>query len=140
MQPHLPVWVLVADSSRARIFEVKIGSDAFELVSEFPHAGGHKHHHDGAADAHNHAAHTQFARELCHALSQGLNSHRCGRIVIAANPEFLGHLRDVADVQSGSDGCAGRKREHCAKREPFEAVHDRAIEIGCPRRKTRDRL
>ena len=97
MQPHLPVWVLVADSSRARIFEVKIGSDAFELVSEFPHAGGHKHHHDGAADAHNHAAHTQFARELCHALSQGLNSHRCGRIVIAANPEFLGHLRDVAD-------------------------------------------
>lgn len=97
MQPHLPVWVLVADSSRARIFEVKIGSDAFELVSEFPHAGGHKHHHDGAADAHNHAAHTQFARELCHALSQGLNSHRCGRIVIVANPEFLGHLRDVAD-------------------------------------------
>ena len=97
MQPHLPVWVLVADSSRARIFEVKIGSDAFELVSEFPHAGGHKHHHDGAADAHNHAAHTQFARELCHALSQGLNSHRCGRIVIAANPEFLGHLREVAD-------------------------------------------
>lgn len=97
MQPHLPVWVLVADSSRARIFEVKIGSDAFELVSEFPHAGGHKHHHDGAADAHNHAAHTQFARELCQALSQGLNSHRCGRIVIAANPEFLGHLRDVAD-------------------------------------------
>ena len=97
MQPHLPVWVLVADSSRARIFEVKIGSDAFELVSEFPHAGGHKHHHDGAADAHNHAAHTQFARELCHALSQGLNSHRCGRIVIAANPELLGHLRDVAD-------------------------------------------
>lgn len=97
MQPHLPVWVLVADASRARIFEVKIGSDAFELVSEFPHSGGHKHLHDGAADAHNHAAHTHFARELCHALSQGLHAHRCGRIVIAANPEFLGHLREVAD-------------------------------------------
>ena len=68
-----------------RVFEVKIGSDAFELVSEFPSLGGHKHHHDGAADLPaTTAAHTRFARELCHALSQGLNSHRCGRFIIIA--------------------------------------------------------
>ena len=101
MQPHLPVWVLVADASRARIFEVKIGSDAFELVQEFPHASHSSSHHAGHAAAETHGnketGHDHFARLLCAALTRGLNDHKCGRVVLAANPEFLGHLREVAD-------------------------------------------
>ena len=101
MQPHLPVWVLVADASRARIFEVKIGSDVFELVSEFPHAGRGHNHHAGHAASETHSnketGHDHFARELCQALTKGLNDHKCGRVVLVANPEFLGHLREVAD-------------------------------------------
>ena len=48
MHPHLPVWVLVADASRARIFEVKIGSQVFELVSEFIRPAGPGDHDVGS--------------------------------------------------------------------------------------------
>jgi len=122
MQPHLPVWVLVADASRARIFEVKIGSNAFELVHDYPHPASRLKDHDVGSDrpgrvSQSHAGphpgkgsrsgtdehsfketeHDHFARELCGELTRGLNEHRCGRVVLVANPEFLGHLREVAD-------------------------------------------
>ena len=121
MHPHLPVWVLVADASRARIFEVKIGSQVFELVSEFPHPASRAKDHDVGSDrpgrvsqshagphpgkgsrsgteehSHKETEHDHFARELVTELTRGLNEHRCGRIVVDANPEFLGHLREVA--------------------------------------------
>ena len=43
--------------------------------------------------------HEHFARELAEALHKGLSEHAYGRLVLCANPQFLGLLREVMDPQ-----------------------------------------
>jgi protein required for attachment to host cells len=46
--------------------------------------------------AHDHVA-TTFARELADVLRQGRNDHRFTKLVLVAEPRFLGMLREALD-------------------------------------------
>ena len=43
--------------------------------------------------------HEHFARELTAELSQGLARNAYAKLILVANPQFLGTLRQVADTQ-----------------------------------------
>jgi protein required for attachment to host cells len=106
-------WILVADGSRARLFETDTPRNELEelesfvsaegrlrerdLVSDrpgraFDSAGQGRHAmgtHDGARD---HDA-LEFAQDLAHRLESGCNEHGVEQFVLIAPPRFLGQLR-----------------------------------------------
>lgn len=108
-------WVVVADSSRAKIYAAATaGADLVEhedlvhpegrlherdLVSDRPghdsgEAGSGPHVLDEPTPAHVEEMH-RFAREIATRLEQGLNDKAYDRLVLVAPPKFLGALRDA---------------------------------------------
>jgi protein required for attachment to host cells len=118
-------WVIVSHRAGARILEHK--SAKLSLVSEIDHEAGRLKDGEintdrpgrsydrgngggnerGAAgpqrsamsteeSAHEHVA-NMFARELADVLRQGRNDHRYARLVLVAEPRFLGMLRNALD-------------------------------------------
>lgn len=115
-------WIVLAESSRARILEAANPSSPLtevatlehpearahetELTSDLPgsrvSAGGASH--GGMAQAKSpkqeHALH--FARELAGRLDHDLRDGRYHRLILAAAPKFLGHLRDELSTITSS--------------------------------------
>jgi protein required for attachment to host cells len=109
-------WVVIAHRSGARVLEHK--GHTLRLVSELSNSAGRKkdrdinsdragrtqdrHHAMGAeVSAHDHVA-LNFAREICALLYTGRNEQRFGRLVLVAEPRFLGMLRGELDHVTGS--------------------------------------
>lgn len=107
-------WALVADGSRARIFELSDISREMRELLDFAHPEGRAHNRDLATDAQGrfygkgdrteaHSApdraapvaheHQLFARELAEHLEKGRTENRYDRLVLIAPPSFLGLLR-----------------------------------------------
>ena len=104
-------WVLVADSSCAKIFKTD-GRDIFhevadlvhfqskmheqEITSDLPgsHAGkgGSRHSFEGQTGIKEYEA-TNFAREISEQLETGHNKSQFDKLLIVAPPTFLGVLR-----------------------------------------------
>lgn len=125
MATYAPTWILIADASRARLFQYDGFGTALALLKEWTHPESRAKNHDLVTDrpgrvAQSHGGphpghgsrsgmephtspvqieHERFARELQDELSRGLDRHACNRFILVANPEFLGMLRHVADVQ-----------------------------------------
>lgn len=125
MTTYLPTWVLVADASRARLFQYDGFGAAIKLLKEWTHDGSRLKNHDllsdrpgrvmqshggphpghgshsGMEKAHSpkEVEHEHFARELQHELEHSLSVNAYGRLILVANPEFLGMLRHVASPQ-----------------------------------------
>jgi protein required for attachment to host cells len=118
MKAIYPIWILISDSSKARLFTVDsehrpmILREAFEhtasrsiehqLVTDKPIPQSHDRPHSGHGNRSDMEAHTSAKtlehRRFAHTLADSLNSH-CSRndyarLILAAAPEFLGILRD----------------------------------------------
>lgn len=108
------LWILVADSSRARIFTTESSKAPLIELKELDHAESRMHERDLTSDLpgrsydsvgqgrHDMEPSTAvkeieaqaFARELADYLENGVKQKRCNRLVIAAAPAFLGLLRE----------------------------------------------
>jgi protein required for attachment to host cells len=107
-------WILSANSSRARLFEVDPHGDTPREVADFANPAGRAHERDLRSDAagryygkggqqQGHAATTKedfgeheterFAESLREYLEHARGENRFGQLWIVAGPSFLGHLR-----------------------------------------------
>jgi protein required for attachment to host cells len=106
-------WILIADGSRARLFEHQRSLRSFELVVEedrpelrdralMRDADRPGRVHDSVGQGrHGMQPHTStdqlnrehFARELVDRLAQAANEHRFGQLLLVAPPTMLGALR-----------------------------------------------
>ena len=121
MRPIYPMWILVSDSSRARLFSVASAHRPLVLEADFEHAESRAREQElvtdrpgrmsqstagGAQPGHGSrsgmepstppktVAHERFARILTMELNTQFSRNAYARLVITANPEFLGLLRD----------------------------------------------
>jgi protein required for attachment to host cells len=111
--PH-HTWILAADRSKARIFEILKRHDPPTEIADFVHALGRAHERDINSDAsgrfygkgehvQGHATSTdvsvmrheaeRFAEQLCDYLYHAHSERRFEKLWIVAGPEFLGVLR-----------------------------------------------
>jgi len=108
------LWILVADSSRARIFTTESSKAPLVELDGLDHIESRLHEQDLTVDLpgrsydsigqgrHDMEPSTgvkeveanAFAREVAAYLENGVDQQRCNRLVIAAAPAFLGMLRD----------------------------------------------
>jgi|SRR5687768_1380748 protein required for attachment to host cells len=108
------IWILVADRSRARIFEEVRSPRALEEIADFVNPLGRARHRELTTDAEGRSrssslgtrAHTEspgttadtheaerFSRELADYLDKGRNEHRYDALWLIAAPKFLAMLR-----------------------------------------------
>ncbi len=108
------IWVLVADGSRARLFQAEGARGGLkeldtwvhpesrlkeqELITDAPgqdrdRGGAGRHGFNEHQSAHDHEIES-FAREIAHNLAVALNEDRFGRLLVCAPPRFLGLLRE----------------------------------------------
>lgn len=111
------IWVVAADSSRARIFVADKPAGALNEIETLSNPEGRLHEGDlvsdrggrdsngrggnGSGAAHsystgNEAKHevaNRFAAEVCRHLEKGRNSHAFAKLYVMAAPHFLGLLR-----------------------------------------------
>lgn len=117
--PESTTWVLIADGSRARLFEHDRSERTLALLHEhdrpelrdrdaqrYADRPGRVHERANQArhameppTAISDSAREGFARELVEHLRTGAQEHRFGRLIIAAPPAMLGVLRDQLDEQ-----------------------------------------
>lgn len=110
-------WILVSDSSRARIFTSETASSPLVEINDFTHPESRLHtreitsdlpgrHHNGGpsghhavepkSDAHKFAR-EEFARELANYLHDNLNKNHYEALTLVCEPAFLGELRHELD-------------------------------------------
>lgn len=121
MKPAYPIWILVSDASRARIYFVEAPHRPMVQRAEFEHAESRAMEKDlvsdrpgrmpqstssGAHPGHGSRSgmepgttakeveHERFARTLTAELNTQFSRNAFARLVVVANPEFLGLLRD----------------------------------------------
>lgn len=110
-----PVWVLVADSSQARIFSAENSQADLIEIETLLHPEGRLHEQDmdsdlpgknsGSQGAGGHAYSDEnspkeqeeidFALRVAHHLSDELNQNKFDRLYMVAAPSFLGDLRNA---------------------------------------------
>lgn len=110
-----PTWIVIADSSRARIFEPESPSSPLREIEALTHPESRLHEQDLTADLpgrHNNdtgiGAHgfeersepkkqemINFSRELANRLEAARNNREYEQLIVAAAPAFLGLLRDA---------------------------------------------
>lgn len=106
-------WILVAHRGGARLFENKGPGKGLSLLHDIPHPEGRLKNKDIGADkpgrsidSHGPGRHSlsseqeptahvteQFAKQLSTMLDNGRNQQRYGKLVLVAEPRFLGSLR-----------------------------------------------
>ena len=115
-------WVIVADRTRARIFEADESIDQLNEVEDLLNPEGRfadaELHHDArgrfCGKGNRQRSHTSeplitktmhdeenFSRQLVHVLEQGYATHRYDSLVVIAPPAFLGVLRKQFSDQVG---------------------------------------
>ena len=105
-------WVVVGDSSSARIFKFDRHADAWTLVEKITGDGtgadsgtadfGRKaSEHKGALHGHGNIENVgketterRFAHLLAHVLERGMTENAFGRLILVAQPKLLGELRE----------------------------------------------
>lgn len=107
------VWVVVASSTRCRIFTQRKHSGPLQQVEELDHPEGRLRGRDLASDrpgrsfdSAGHGRHAmgqpvdpteheniRFAKTVATRIDDARKKHRFDRLVLVADPRFLGHLR-----------------------------------------------
>lgn len=113
-------WIVVADSSAARIFDAPSATGALSEVASYSHAESRMHERDlrtdqpGATkDRVGYAKHgieprtspkeqeaIVFARMLAETIERARAKSQIERVLLVAPPEFLGHLRSALDANA----------------------------------------
>jgi protein required for attachment to host cells len=121
---NAPTWILVADASRARLFQHELFGSPLKQLQEWDHQPSRARNQDLASDRpgrvmQSHAApgrggsrsgiepdlppkeveQEHFARALAAILDKGRGDNAYRRLVLVASPSFLGTLRRVVDEQ-----------------------------------------
>lgn len=106
-------WVLVAESSRVKIFHLNTVTDALEEIADLTHAESRMHEHDlttdlpgsqagGGRGSHHHydersnvkqQEQLRFAKQVAEKLSRAWNNGEFSQLIVASPPAFLGTLR-----------------------------------------------
>jgi len=107
-------WIVVADRSRARIFEEVRSPRAVQEIADFVNPAGRAHHRELTTDAEGRSRSTglgtrahaaspgtpadvheaeRFARQIADHLERARNAHRYGALWLVAAPRFLAMLR-----------------------------------------------
>ena len=112
-----PIWVVVADMSRARIFSTEMASGDIKEIETLAHPESRLHEQEldsdlpgkdrGMSGAHNYEDQTlpkekqaqEFARHIGNHLSDALNKNSYRKLHIVAAPSFLGTLRNQLSDQ-----------------------------------------
>ena len=115
----MPIWILVADANRARVFKAVKKNGPLEEVEDFVHPASRLHEGDLVTDSggsnrgpngrhgvdngdvHKREEAEQFARELAAELDRALRAGSFSRIYLVAPPRFLGLLRQSISPQLG---------------------------------------
>lgn len=112
-------WIVVADSSAARIFTAGSPIGGLQEIASYAHPEGRAHDRDlrtdepgMTKDRAGYAKHgiepkvkpkeqeaIAFARSLAQRIESARAKNEINRIILVAPPEFLGHLRSVLDVE-----------------------------------------
>ena len=110
-------WVVVADSSAARVFVAGSPTGALQEIASYAHAEGRAHERDfrtdepgTTKDSAGYAKHGMepkvrpkeqeqiaFARFLAQRVEEARVRGEIERVILVAPPEFLGHLRGALD-------------------------------------------
>ena len=113
-------WVVVADSSAARIFDAPLATGAISEIESFVHTEARLHERDlrtdqpgSTKDRAGYAKHgieprtspkeheaTVFARMLAETIERARAKSQIERVLLVAPPEFLGHLRSALDANT----------------------------------------
>lgn len=113
-------WILIAHRGGARLFENPGPGKGVDLVKEIPHPEGRLKNQDIDADrpgrtfdSHGQERHAlereqmpaehlavQFARQLAGMLDEGRVHRQYDRLVLVAEPRFLGWLRDALSPET----------------------------------------
>ncbi len=118
----LPLWIVVANGSRARVLERKHPGEALTQVREWSHPAtrqqgqeaGHGHRHGGIrgrsgliarSTAHD-KERAVFAREICRWLAHSLNTHAMGSVALLSSNPFLGDLVSHGEGELHKHLCA----------------------------------
>lgn len=115
-------WVVVAHRGGARLFENKGPGKGLDLLREIDHPegrlknreidtdkpgrsyeshGGARHAYDKERESTTHVA-EQFAKQISGILDEGRNRQAYGRLVLVAEPRFLGNLRSALSRETAS--------------------------------------
>jgi len=90
--PRAPVWIVVADASRARLKGQDLVSD--DTGRTFDRAGTGRHGKEPVTDPRE-AVEVEFARELAEHLREAAQEGQFEKLYLVAPPSFLGELRAV---------------------------------------------
>lgn len=109
-------WILVADSSRAKLFKANKARTHLQEIGSFSHPECRARNQDLTSDRQGRSSDNlrmmdfdvepkrqeamSFAKELTEHLRSGRNKGLFQRLYIAASPGFLGILRDKLDSQT----------------------------------------
>lgn len=136
-------WVLVADSSRARLFEVASSDKSLSEVACYTNPDGRAPGRNATTDRlprvnesvggvrHAIEPHTSlrekstdnFARSLCEALERGRQDHSYDRLVLVAPDRFLGALR--GNFSKELSECVAGEIRHNLTALPVPELHSR---------------
>jgi protein required for attachment to host cells len=113
-------WIVVADSSRARIFEMQAGQQHLREIADLVNPAGRADDNELRTDergrfygkGERNQAHTAdpavfpvehenelFSRTVTHYLEEGRNQHRYSQLYLIAAPKFLGLIRSNLDKE-----------------------------------------
>lgn len=116
------IWILVAHRGGARVFENKGPGKGLNLLHDIPHPEGRLKNKDIGSDKPGRSfdsrgqgrhslsseqeptAHLaeQFAKQLSSLLEEGRNQQRYKKLVLVAEPRFLGNLRAVLSAPTAA--------------------------------------
>jgi protein required for attachment to host cells len=147
-------WLLIADGSRARLFEADAAFGSLVLVVELDHPAAREHARDlvsdgpgvmqGGAPGIEAATYDppdpvevemeRFAAEVAAVLEKGRVEHRFRRLAIAAGPRFLGRLRKEfrAPLTATVTHAVPHDFTHLPERELPHAIRRALVRLGEP--------
>lgn len=101
-------WVIVAESSRAKIFELEKRNSPLKEIHGLAHTQSRLHQQELTSDLPGRTpgqhklmqqttakenASNEFARNICHHLDDARNKGLFNKLIIMSSPNFLGRLR-----------------------------------------------
>lgn len=118
-------WILVADSSRARVFTAETPSSPLQEINDLAHPAARMHEQRMTSDlpgkdngnigtgGHSYQDQTgpkeqgviDFAKRISEYLEEGKNAHRFEQLLIISAPSFLGTLRNQLSAQTRNCIC-----------------------------------